>query len=238
MNIFVKQPNLNKQSLQIINYFDTSEFRELGETPEISYAYTCPCKNNGKVIPDHYAAAEEAVVAPTTTVTVTTTTVSTTPYSNTVVNGLSGSGICGSLDTANWDTNVINGIWNCSKKTKSQAVRCKLGCQDGYETKSTILCRANKKSEYFNIWSDPRKSEANCENCSMETLDKNFPIKGGKWDCGFKDNNLSIKECFVKCRKPSQDPPIHSVQCRQNRGWKVRQGHKDFEQNENFKITC
>merc|ERR1712176_426689 len=59
-----------------------AEFRELGEPPEISYAYTCPCKNNGKVIPDPFA-PEKAASVTTTTVEVTTTKKTTTEKTTT-----------------------------------------------------------------------------------------------------------------------------------------------------------
>ena len=146
---------------------------------------------------------------------------------------------CGSITTADWDYKIKDGKWNCKvHETNPKAFRCQLYCKDGYNTRSVSLCRLNAKSELYHKWSQPRRTQPTCQNCSIPTLNKQFPIQnGGKWECRFKDGEQfwnehreelfrnTVRMCSVIC--PSGTFSKATVQCRQNKGWKMRNGSKE-----------
>jgi len=232
-----------------------AEFREIGGPHALDYGYSCPCKNKGKIIigdttnkPDDNSddkpeeepedesedESQEDEEEPE-------------EEEESFVSEHSPGEACGSIITADWDYKIKDGKWNCkAHHTNAKAVRCQLYCNDGYNTRSVSLCRLNLKSELYLKWSQPKRTTPTCQNCSIPKLRKQFPVQnGGKWECSFKDGvsknedrdetyRNTIRMCHVTC--PSGTYSKATVQCRQNKGWKLRNGSKEEKKTQT--VSC
>lgn len=196
----------------------------MGEFSEVAYGYTCPCKNNGRIIGNNQfkeIKLEKQTVTTTTTTTAPKTT-TTDLITTTKSEAIERSGACQDpMDAMTqlidpFDPTIVGGgEWRCAETENRRKVRCNSFCNDGYEPKSVLICKLST-----NHWViHERHSNLSCEPCSEDSLHKSEFGKptGGTWNC--YDDRRSHRVCEIDCNEPGKTADFE-VKCRNNKEWK------------------